>query len=130
MQETIGNTAPNPPISVISPLLHNLKLVLEEEQAHMDSGRIDNLEVYARKKMQALAQINLFTKNDNANDLIKANEAQLREISELLRDNMKKLNFRIDAIGEITEKINLAVEEAESDGTYEPGNYYVRRRSS
>lgn len=120
--------AANAPITLITPLLQNLKGILLEEQEHLASGRVDRLEMFARKKMQALAQINVYASNDPTNEMAKANAIELKEIDSLLRDNMKRLNFRIDAIGEITETIRVAVKEAESDGTYKAGSYFIKKR--
>ncbi len=128
MEQIQTSAAVNAPVSVIAPHLQNLKDILMEEREHLSTGKMDRLESFARKKMQALAQINMFVSNDSSHELAKANEEELRAIDGLLRENMKKLNFRIAAIGEITETIRTAVKDAESDGTYQPGSFFIRKR--
>lgn len=109
----------------LQPLLDELLDLLEQEREHLNSGKIDMLELFAKKKMQSLAQLNLFIRKGNTRYTTRLYARELRKIDELLKDNVKKLQFRIKAIGEIAETIENAVSEADSDGTYQAGNYRV-----
>ena len=128
MEPVEPNEGASEPVTVIKPLLQNLTKILEEERDHLTSGRVDKLGIFARQKMQALTQINMFVGNDPTHQLAKANSEELGQIRGLLDDNMHRLEFRIKAIGEITETIQAAAKEAESDGTYQPGNFKISKR--
>jgi flagellar biosynthesis/type III secretory pathway chaperone len=109
----------------LQPLLDGLLDLLEQEREHLNSGKIDKLELFAKKKMQSLAQLNLFIRKGNTRYTTRLYSRELRKIDELLTENVRKLQFRIKAIGEIAETIESAVSEADSDGTYQAGNYRV-----
>lgn len=113
------------PISYMDSLLQNLMELLKNEQEHLNSGKMDMFEDFAKKKMQALVQLNMLTKKGNVSNLAHTYERELRQIDSLLKDNVKKLDFRMKAIGEITDTIESAVSQAESDGTYQPGNIKI-----
>lgn len=123
--EYVANGGPDQkplPMSYMEPMLQSLITLLIEEQEHLNAGKVDTFEVFAKKKMQALAQLNVLTKKGNTQNLARIYERELRQIEELLKENTKKLKFRMKAIGEITDMIESAVSLAESDGTYQAGS--------
>ena len=107
---------------MLEPLIKHLFQLLENENTHLKSGGIEMLETFAREKMQILMQLNHLARDDNFAHLGKEHKLQLQEARKLLDTNMQKLKFRMRAIGEITQTIENAAAEADSDGTYIVGN--------
>ena len=128
---TVPNTLTQEQLSphYLQPLLDSLLDLLEQEKEHLNSGKVDMFEVFAKKKMQALVQLNLFIKKGNMRNTTRMYAYDLRKIDDLLKENVRKLQFRIKAIGEIAETIESAVSQADSDGTYQAGSYRVSPRS-
>ena len=49
----------------------------------------------------------------------------LRDLKEKLEANKRELDVRIRAINEMTDTIQAAIDESESDGTYQAGSFRV-----
>lgn len=128
LQSDEANQLPRKPLpmSYMESLLQNLIELLKREQEQLTSGNVSQLQETAKKKMQALVQLNTLTEKGNVHNLARTYERELRQLDELLKDNVKKLNFRMKAIVEITDTIESAVSHAESDGTYEAGTYKIK----
>lgn len=125
MQQAESLTAPDlkpVPISHMQTILQGLLEVLQQEQDHLESGKTDMPAAFAKKKMQCFVQMNSLMKRGNTAHLARIYQLELRKVDLLLKENAKKLEFRMKAISEITDTIESAVANAESDGTYEAGN--------
>ena len=121
--EPTSASDPKPvPISHMQTILQGLLEVLEQEKDHLASGKADMPAVFAKKKMQCFVQMNSLMKRGNTAHLARIYQLELRKVDQLLKENAKKLEFRMKAIGEITDTIESAVASAESDGTYEAGS--------
>ena len=103
--------------------LTSLRRILAEERSHLEDGRIDRLDRFAREKQQILSGLERL-KPDAGEEMASAsNSSEIREIAALLEENRKLLAVRISAIGELTATISNAIRDAESDGTYEANGY-------
>ena len=107
-------------------LLQNIIYQLKREQEHLDAGNVDSLRDTAKKKMQALVELNVLTQKGNVQNLARTYERELRQIDALLKDNINRLSFRMNAIAEIAETIENATAHAESDGTYQAGSFKIK----
>ena len=110
-----SNSQPN----VLDSILSELHNVLGSEKVHLNSGRMDLLESFAREKLQILANLDRFSRNNQNSSEFRNNRTKIEHAGKLLQENLEILKLRINAIGEITKTIEDAVTEAESDGTYE-----------
>ena len=110
------------PLSHMQTILQGLLEVLRQEKSHLDSGDAELPAAFAKKKMQSFVQMNALMKRGNTAHLARIYQIELRKIDGLLKENAKKLEFRMKAINEITDTIESAVALAESDGTYEAGS--------
>lgn len=102
--------------------LAGLHTVLDKERIHLNSGRMDLLEQFAREKLHYLANLNRITRAEHISDELRNCREDIEQINAFLIENRDLLKFRMDAISEISTTIRDAVVDAESDGTYEASN--------
>ena len=102
--------------------LASLRIVLSKERTHLNAGRIDLLEQFAREKLQILANLGRITRAEHVTDELRNYREDVEQINIFLKENQGLLKFRMDAISEISTTIKDAVVDAESDGTYEASN--------
>ncbi len=100
----------------------NLRVVLDNERAHLGSNRKDLLESFAREKLQIFANLDRVSRDQNMTDNLQFSQQEIAQLNKALKENIAALKFRMDAIGEIATTIKDAVVEAESDGTYRACN--------
>lgn len=103
-------------------ILAGLHAVLDNERNHLNSGRMDLLEQFAREKLQFLANLNRITLSKYREEEVRNCQREMEKVNSFLKENLAILKFRMDAISEISKTIKDAVVDAESDGTYEAGN--------
>ncbi len=108
--------------SPVGDVLSKLEILLQEERACLDAGSMEKLESFANRKMQLLVQLKRLSSDPHRTNQIRDNKNDLSRVREMVSENMRKLAFRIKAIGEIAETIETAFRDADSDGTYQIGN--------
>lgn len=104
-------------------VLQDLKQLLEREKSHLSQGGVDNLESFAREKMQMFVSLNHLAKSIDTIDRTEENRIEVVNVNEMLNENLNTLKFRMDAISEITQTIEDAINDSESDGTYDASGY-------
>lgn len=113
------------PLHPIMPFLADLDLTLAHEREDLQAGRFDRLPQFAAEKMRALEQINLQRTRSGNQPLPSHLQNELADLKEKLEANKRELDVRIRAINEMTDTIQAAIDESESDGTYQAGSFRV-----
>lgn len=114
------SASPEPPGRLVRTVA-KLREIVDSEIAHLKFGRVDLLEKFAKEKMSVLGELNAAMAERPVGEVAADNRDSLREIERLLSESARALKLRMDAINEITDTIESAIHEAESDGTYEAG---------
>jgi len=104
-------------------VLQDLKQLLEREKSHLLQGGVDNLESFAREKMQMFVSLNHLAKSIDNIDQTEENRIEVVNVNEMLNENLNTLKIRMAAISEITQTIEDAIKDSESDGTYDASGY-------
>lgn len=102
--------------------LKSLIAVVSREIEMLDAGRQEFLQEFATKKLHLLTQLEALSRLTDSKAMSPENRSEILRLKETLTVNMKKLELRIKAIRELTQTIEDAVREEESDGTYSTGN--------
>ncbi len=102
--------------------LKSLIAVVSREIEMLDAGRQELLQEFAAKKMHLLNQLEALSRISNSQAMSQENRSEITRLKNTLTVNMKKLELRIKAIRELTQTIEDAVREEESDGTYSAGH--------
>ncbi|MCP4073342.1 MAG: hypothetical protein GY742_16630 [Hyphomicrobiales bacterium] len=106
-----------------SVVLRDLRHLLEREKSHLMQGGVDKLESFAREKMQMFANLNHLAKSIETTGASVENRSEVINVNSMLNDNLSALKSRMDAISEITKTIEDAINESESDGTYDASSF-------
>jgi len=104
-------------------VLQDLKDLLQREKSHLLQGGVDKLESFAREKMQMFVSLNHLAKTIGTVHQTEANRIEVVNVNEMLNENLSTLKFRMEAISEITQTIEEAINDSESDGTYDASGY-------
>ena len=104
-------------------VLQDLKHLLDREKSHLLQGGVDKLESFAREKMQMFVSLSHLAKSIDTVDQTEENRIEVVNVNEMLNENLNTLKFRMDAISEITQTIEDAINESECDGTYDATGY-------
>ncbi len=107
------NTAEN-----INTVIKEMNDLLSREQAYLNEGGVEKLQSFANEKMQIVANFNRLSQTNSGEFDAYQNRSELHNIKKMLTNNLDRLKFRLDAITEITQTIEGAITDAESDGTY------------
>ena len=102
--------------------LKSLIAVVSREIEVLDAGQQELLQEFAAKKMHLLTQLEALSRISDTKAMSPENRSEISRLKDTLTLNMKKLELRIQAIRELTQTIEDAVREEESDGTYSSGN--------
>jgi len=116
-------TAPADNSQKFNLVLQDLKHLLDREKTHLLQGGVDKLESFAKEKMQMFASLSNLAKMIDTVDQTEENRIAVFNVNEMLNDNLNTLKFRMDAISEITQTIEEAINESECDGTYDASGY-------
>lgn len=111
------NANPNPTGVALSRLTE----LLESELQDLEDGNLETIAEKAKQKLQLLAQLSRIARGKHTEDQEDAHRAQLEKLRTLIETTMKRLEVRMNAVSEVVETIEAAAREADSDGTYLPG---------
>ena len=101
--------------------LTRLKELLESELLDLENGNLEAIAEKAKQKLQLLAQLSRIARTRHTQGQGEVHREQLEELQTLIETNMKRLKVRMNAVSEVVETIETAARDADSDGTYLPG---------
>lgn len=96
-----------------------MECVVEQETALLRENRAVELTEFNRRKQQGLLEINRILRNFTALDMQRVDRDGVRRLVGKLEDNRQILAHHLKAVDEISSLVSRAMQEAESDGTYD-----------
>ncbi|MEM7291591.1 MAG: hypothetical protein AAF412_14670 [Pseudomonadota bacterium] len=104
--------------ATLAGILKKLNLLLDQEARYLEKGEHEDLQEFARKKISLFSQLRVLNQRYAGLQLSDSNAADLKDLKQNLLNNLKMLDTRMKAIGELNKTIEAAVLNDRSDGTY------------
>lgn len=95
--------------------------VVDQETALLRENRAVELTGFNHRKQQGLLEINRILRNFSPNDMQLVDRGLIRRLVLKLEANRQILAHHIRAMDEISSLVSRAMQDAESDGTYDRG---------
>ena len=95
--------------------------VVDQETALLRENRLVELTGFNHRKQQGLLEINRILRNFSPGDMQLVDRGLIRRLVLKLEANRQILSHHIRAMDEIASLVSRAMQEAESDGTYDRG---------
>jgi len=101
--------------------MDRMAAILEQETALLRENRVVELTDFNHRKRQGLLEINRLLRNFLPGDAGRVAPSRVCRLAALLDDNQRMLAHHLKAVDEIASLVARAMQEADSDGTYERG---------
>ena len=102
----------------ISGVLGRLEAVLERENSLIGTDARFDITASNAQKSRCLYELNLLMKSMEPSDLPRAAGDRLIRLRSVVETNATRVKAHMEAVREVTDLINEAVQAAEADGTY------------
>jgi hypothetical protein len=113
--------------SVVFAVIQRIEGYLDEETAALDTSPNFDFKASNDRKSQGLVDLNQAMRRLKGSDINEDLERRLQMFRGKLSVNLRKIRLHLDAVREITAMLSEAIQNAESDGTY---NRYIGSRSA